>query len=131
MLLAGSEPVNLATVLGCAVALVARKTIVRINPVQTDHDLVAAHLGDDGRGADRSMSLIATDDGLAFDLPGSEGECRQAIAVNLNIMRFDAETENCPAHGQKRCLQNIQTIDLGPVRPGNRPGERSPSYFLR
>src|SRR5258706_7680822 len=65
------------------------------------------------------MQLVALDDGL-----GAAGELRAAVAVDPGFIGFDAEVFDGTPHGEKRSLENVQSIDFLDCREGNGPCAR-------
>ncbi len=70
------------------------------------------------RRADAGFTGIAAHDG-ASGVRAETGKVRQAIAVHQKIGAADREGKNGPAHGQKRCLQNVQRIDFRRIGPAH------------
>ena len=124
MLLTGPETVDALAMICGAVALVTREAVVWVDPVHVDHDLIAADLGDDRGGADRSICRIPTDDRLAIDTFTAKRQFRESVAIDSNIIWSNRQAKNGTSHCEKRRLENIQAIDFGRIRPGNRPRQR-------
>ncbi len=129
MLLTRPETVDSLAVIGGAVPFVTRKAVVWVDPVHVNHDLIAADLGDDRGGADRSICGIPANDRLALDTFIAKGQLRESIAIYLNIMWSNRQAENGTPHCEKRCLENIQAIDLCRIRPGDGPRQRMLPYL--
>ena len=124
MLLTGPETVDALAMIGRAVPLVTRESVIWVDSVHVDHDLIAADLGDDRGGADRSICRIPTDDRLAIDTFTAKRQFRESVAIDLNIIWSNRQAKKGTSHCEKRRLENIQAIDFGRIRPGNRPRQR-------
>ena len=59
----GAVPDDGGQVLGCGVALVLRKAIVGVEPVELPHHPVAGHFGQDAGGGDRVTPAVALGQG--------------------------------------------------------------------
>ncbi len=129
MLLTRSETDDSFAMSDSGVTFVPGKAIIRIDPVQNDHDLIAANLGNDGGGADCIDRRVAANDSLSLDPVSAKSQLGETISVDQHIMRLHTQSEDGAAHSQKRCLEDVQAVDLGRIRPGDRPGQRTPPYL--
>ena len=90
-----------------AVALVNLKSVARILFSHLQHDVVPGNLGQHGRGGDVGAQAVAPD-----HRPCRNTEVRFPVAVNQSQIRLAFKLRQCPLHGQKRGLQNIDFIDF-------------------
>ena len=92
---------------GGAVALVPGELILRVAPVQLEHEAVPADLGENRRAGDAHGERVALDDGAAgdFDLRGD------AVAVDEAERGGIFQPRDGLAHGKVGRLQNIDFVD--------------------
>lgn len=107
-----------------AVALVLRKPVLRINPVEITHHVVTTDFRQDRCGTNGRDQPIATDDRLTLNWPAVKTECRQTIAVDERLKWFDPEPQERTPHGQECALQYVERIDFGRVCPPYSAGQR-------
>jgi len=90
------------------IALVPVPPVDRVLPVQLDHMLIAVGFCQDGCRSNGSVESIALHNaGVAYLAIGLE-----TIAINDQVPGVDLQAGQCPVHGQKGSIQNIEDIDL-------------------
>lgn len=93
---------------GGAIAFVSGKAIAGMAFAQGLHARIAMGFGQNGGCRDSWFGQISLDDGARFagQIPG------ERIAIYQDQLRFLSQTFNCPAHGEKGGLPNIDLVDL-------------------
>ena len=76
MLRTWTQAENAITVPGCAITLVLREAVARVQAIQFSHKRVATNLGDDRRCTDRSDFVIAANDRLATETLARDNDFR-------------------------------------------------------
>lgn len=90
------------------VPLVAVKIVNGILPMEIFHDPVPGNLGDDTGGGNRGAFRFTFDQGFLGD-----GQRHLKFAVDKEeIGCRPCDVFNCQPHRQKRCLQDIEPVDL-------------------
>ena len=92
--------------LGCAIALMAGKAILRILLVVFVHQPVTGDLGNDGGRRNGGGLGITLDDGA-----GGHGQGRQRHCIHQYLLRLRAEAEDCLIHAVEGGLINIHPVD--------------------
>src|SRR5207302_10161452 len=100
------------------ITLVAVEAVLRVAQVKRAHFGVARGLGEDRGGRDDGMQRIAVDDG-----PCPAADRGTMLAVDPDFLRGDGEHLDRAAHGEQRCLENIEPVDLLDARLRDGPGD--------
>jgi hypothetical protein len=103
-------------VLRRGVTLVDGKAISGKKSVETGHQPITHHLGDDGGRTDGGLQTIPADD--SAPRRGQAG--RHIASIHQNKVRRDREPQHRAAHGSKRRPANIEAINLGRRGKGKR-----------
>ena len=96
-----------------------RQTVAGMRGIQRDDLPIAGDLGQDGGGGDRRVGGVPADQG-----PAQHRQLGAAIAVDVRPIEGVASVEqgeHGASHGEHRGVQDIELVDLGDARLGNRP----------
>src|SRR5690606_5341467 len=91
--------------------------------IEASHHLVARDLGEYRSCADAGAQCIPIDDRFEAALERQLRKGRTAIAIDLHVIRGDAQTDERATHGQIGRLKNVVRVDLLDVCPRDRPRE--------
>src|SRR5882762_9317122 len=112
-----TKPLNRVQMLGRRIASVRFPEIAGVTRGQQIHQIVAQHLGDDGRRRDGVAPGVAVHDGLVL---ASELGARQAI--DEHVRRDDAEPPQRAFHREDRGAADVEAVDLVDAGRADREG---------
>ena len=99
------------------VSLIARQPVLRKLAIPFPHHRVAGHLGQNRSGGDRNADGVAPDD---RDLGNREIE---AQGIYQKQVGRGIERQDGLAHGQARCLKDINSVDFRSIYARYGPGD--------
>ena len=111
--------------LGGWIALVTGESIGRINFIHLQALAVAVHLGQNRRCRNGRHLGIAFDNRFSRNL-----QLRQTVAVDQHQGRFEPQPLDRAAHGQQRCLQDVQLVDFFDAGLGNAAAQGPGADFI-
>ena len=102
------------------ITLVAGEPVAGIFQLESSHQPIPGHLGEDRGRPDGRNEAVSTDDGA-----GRTAEIRGPVAVHQHLQGPGIQRRDGSAHGEQAGLKDIDAVDLAGARVCHRPSQRS------